>query len=280
MSLRDLIKKNKMLFSLAFLYRNLVISFLNRKKTVLNQSESEILKTLKKDGIVVIPNYFSDEQCEILKAEYDQFVSKHSFFCEENERRIFGMDKLSPEVKKIFSDDELSNRICEAYLGEEIFLQSTMSARIDYVQGVQYGSGGSWHRDSFSRQVKSIAYLTDMTDDNGPFMYIKGSHKLWSILKVLFSLKRAHKAANYQRYSDDDILKIQDILGSEVSYFPCKKGTLVLSDIRGLHTTRFLKQGFAYSIFNYYIAKKDHNPKGFIKEVERKCLSGEYEGQV
>lgn len=258
------------------MYRNLVIKFFNRKSTTLNPKEEEILKTLKRDGIVAIPNYFSEDQVQTMKDEYDRYVDKHSFFCEENERRVFGIDKLSPDVKSIFSDDELSRNVCQAYLEENMVLQSTMSARIDYKDDVEYGSGGSWHRDSFSRQIKSIAYLTDMTDENGPFMYIKGSHTIPSILKVLFKLPRKDKPASERRYSNQDIEEVQKILGKEITYFPCEKGTLVLADIRGLHTTRYLKGGHAYSIFNYYIAEKDHNPEGIIKQLETKCLNGEY----
>lgn len=274
------IRRSKILFSLAFIYRNLLVKFLNKKSTNLTPDESEILKTLKRDGIVAIPNHFSKDQVQIMRDEYDRYVDKHSFSCEEKERRVFGMDKLSPQVKSIFSDDNFSRNVCQAYLEEEMVLQSTMSARIDYEEGIEYGSGGSWHRDSFSRQIKSIAYLTDMTDENGPFMYIKGSHTIPSILKVLFKLHRKDKSASERRYTNEDIEEVSKILGKEISYFPCEKGTLVLADIRGLHTTRYLKGGHAYSIFNYYIAKTDHNPEGGIMEIEKKCINGEFTSQT
>ena len=278
--MKKLIRRSKIVFSLAFIYRNFLVKFLNKKTTSLTPEESKILQTLKRDGIVAIPNYFSEEQVQTMKDEYDRYVDKHSFFCEENERRVFGIDKLSPQVKNIFSDDQLSHSVCQAYLEEEMVLQSTMSARIDYKESIEYGSGGSWHRDSFSRQIKSIAYLTDMTDENGPFMYIKGSHTIPSILKVLFKLPRKAKPASDRRYTNQDIEEVAEILGKEISYFPCEKGTLVLADIRGLHTTRYLKGGHAYSIFNYYIAKTDHNPEGVIMEIEKKCINGEFTSQT
>jgi hypothetical protein len=144
-----------------------------------------------------------------------------------------------------------------------------MSAKIKYKEGTQYGSGGCWHRDSFSKQIKSIAYLTDMTEKNGPFMYIKKSHKMKSILKSIFLLKRGTFVGN-QRYSDSEIESVKKIFKEDVTYFPCGKGTLILADIRGLHTTRFLKGGYAYSIFNYYIAKFDNSKRSEIIQLALK----------
>ena len=269
-------KENKLFFIIAFLVRNVFVKLMIRKRVKLTQQEKDILKVLKRDGIVTIPNYFDEVQCREIKSEHDKFTEQHSFHCEENENRIFGIDKLSNKVDAMFSKDRLSWNICEAYLGEKMKLQTTMSARIDYKNGLEYGSGGSWHRDSFSSQIKSISYLTDMTDENGPFMYVKGSHTLWSIIKVLFKLQKKGVKANYPRYTTGEIGTVCELLGTEVSYFPCNKGTLVLADIRGLHTTRYLKGGFAYSIFNYYIAKLDHNENGPIKKLEFKCISGSF----
>jgi len=270
----SLLKSNKYIFSAFLIARNTLVKWFKYKKVKLSYQEQVILNTVKRDGIVVIPHYFSEDQCDELKSIFDKLVVDHSFYCEENEYRVFGMDKLSSRVSEIFSSDKLAWNVCEAYLGEEMYLQTTMSARIEYKEGVKYGSGGSWHRDSFSKQIKSISYLTDMTDENGPFMYIKGSHRLWGLLKVLFKLKRKGCLANLQRYSDEDVDNIMKILGEEITYFPCEKGALVLADIRGLHTTRYLKSGLAYSIFNYYIAKFDHLPSGSIVEVEKKCIEG------
>ena len=272
--MKKFIFKNKIVFSIVLLFRQYVIRFLNYKKVQLSPDELKILNILKKDGIVVIPNYFSKEQCGDMKLEFDKYVNNHSIYCDEHERRVFGIEELSQPINKIFSQDKFSRNICEAYLGETMNLQCTMSARIDYKKGIKYGSGGSWHRDSFSRQVKSISYLTDMSEENGPFMYVKGTHKIWSILRLLLRLKRKGVKANYSRLSLKDLENSREILKKDVTNFPCKAGTLILADIRGLHTTRRLKSGHAYSIFNYYISKFDDNKRGSIRELSRKCIEG------
>jgi len=269
--LKNYIQNNKILFSVYLVIRNYIIRFFNIKVSKLSREEKLTLKVLKRDGIVTIPNYFTSDQCNTMRNAFDKFVGNHSIYVpKENEYRIFGIERLSKEVDNIFSIDSFSRRICEAYLGEKMNLSATMSAKIVQKDGVVFGSGGSWHRDSFSREIKSISYLTDMTDDNGPFMYIKGSHKIFNIIKVLFKLKINTKG----RYSSSDIQNITNILKKEVSYFPCTKGTLILADIRGLHTTKQVKKGFAYSIFNYYISKFDDNKFSNTTNLANKCISG------
>jgi|GEM_PF-749070 len=271
---KNWLKVNRFPFSLALLIRNFLIPvFLKKPKNRLNDSDREILKRLKKDGIVIIPDYFSEEECKTMIAEFDKYVDNHSVYCEENERRLFGMEVLSKPVKDIFSDDMRAWKICEEYLGEEMSLQSTMMAKITFKNGVKYGSGGSWHRDSYAKQIKSISYLTDMTDENGPFMYIKGSHKMSRILKLIFSLDKEGGAGNY-RFSDYEIDRAQSILKEGITYFPCSKGTLVLADIRGLHTTRYVKKGMAYSLFNYYVSKIDDRSDSGIKSLAKECIKG------
>ena len=133
---------NRFTFSLAVLIRNFFIPvFLKKPKNQLNRSEREILKRLKKDGIVVIPNYFSEDECTIMKSEFNKYVDNHSIYCKENEFRVFGIEKLSKEVERIFTNDIMSWKICEEYLGEKMSLQSTMMAEILFKKDVKYGSG-------------------------------------------------------------------------------------------------------------------------------------------
>jgi len=270
--IRYYLQKSTLLFILAIFLREFVIKFFNRKYHKLSNEEIDVLKVLKRDGIVVLPNYFSTKECELIRDEYDKYVSEHSIPCVENERRIFGINKLSDVTNRIFSQDKFSKNVCETYLGESMVLQTTMVSRIDYSENDRYGSGGSWHRDSYSRQIKSIAYLTDMDDENGPFMYIKGSHKFLSIARLMLKLRSYNKRASETRYTDSDMEKARCFLSKKETLFTCSKGTLILADIRGLHTTRFLKSGHAYSIFNYYIAKFDHDKNGSIMKDEERCL--------
>lgn len=259
--LKNIIKNNKYLFSLALSYKE---SKLKPKKS-LEGEKKDYLETLFKDGVVVIPNFFTEEQCNKMINSFENIDEKYSRYY-ENDKRIFGIEKLSEIHKELFHNQELFKKIGEAYLGDELVLQTTMAAKIVAQENQKYGSGGGWHRDSFSRQFKAIAYLDNVKMENGPFMYIKGSHTLKNIKKVLFRLKN-HAPISSFRYTNEEILECCKILDKEITYFTAPRGTLVLADIRGLHTGMPIKEGHRYAIFNYYIAKSFHQANNNIEKL-------------
>lgn len=259
--LKNIIKNNKYLFSLALSYKE---NKLKPKKNIEGKGQ-EYLQTLFEDGVAVIPNFFSEEQCNEMINSFENIDEKYTKYY-ENDKRIFGIEKLSEVHKKLFHDEKFFKEIGEAYLGDELVLQTTMAAKIVPQENQKYGSGGGWHRDSFSRQFKAIAYLDDVQIENGPFMYIKGSHTLANIKKVLFKLKN-HIPISSFRYTNDEIEECCKILNKEITYFTAPKGTLILADIRGLHTGMPIKEGHRYAIFNYYIAKSFHQANNNIEKL-------------
>ncbi|BAK72694.1 phytanoyl-CoA dioxygenase family protein [Arcobacter sp. L] len=261
--LKNLVKNNRYLFSLALSYKEGKL----KPKNNFEGKEKEYLEVLFSDGVVVIPNFFTEEQCNQMIDSFENIDEKYAKFY-ENDKRIFGIEKLSEIHKKLFYDEELFKKIGESYLGDELILQTTMAAKIVPQKNQKYGSGGEWHRDSFSRQFKAIAYLDNVNMDNGPFMYIKGSHTLKNIKKILFELKN-HKPASNFRYTNEEIIECCKILNEEVTYFTAPKGTLVLADIRGLHTGMPIKEGHRYAVFNYYIAKSFHQKNNNIEKLTK-----------
>ena len=61
-------------------------------------------------------------------------------------------------------------------------------------------------------------------------------------------------------------------MDEEITYFTAPKGTLVLADVRGLHTGMPIKKGHRYSVFNYYIAKSSHQPNNEIEKLAKDNL--------
>jgi hypothetical protein len=261
--LKKIIKNNARLFALALDWKepkqNKEVEF------ELSEIEKGYLEELRKNGVVAIPNFFSEKECDLMIESFENIDNKYAHYY-DNDKRIFGIEKLSPIHKQLFHDNEMFKRIGEAYIGEELILQTTMAAKISADNKVKYGSGGGWHRDSFSRQFKAIAYLKDVGIENGPFMYIKTSHTMENIKKVLFELKGHTPPSNY-RYTDEEIEKIKEILNAEISYIIAPKGSLVLADIRGLHTGMKIEKDSRYSVFNYYIAKSFHQKNNNIENL-------------
>jgi glutaredoxin-related protein len=261
--IKDLIKRNRFIFKLALDYKESK----TKKSTVnLNKDEKLLLDELKKNGVVTIPNFYTEDECQLMIDEFEKIDDKYAKYY-QNDKRIFGIEKLSKVFKKLHHENELFKRIGEAYVGDELILQTTMAAKIVPKSNENFGSGGGWHRDSFSRQFKVIAYLDNVGMDNGPFMYIKGSHKMENIKKIIDNLE-GHIPGDY-RYTNDEIKRCQKILDEEITYFTAPKGTLLLADVRGLHTGMPIKEGHRYAVFNYYIAKSFHQPDNEIEQLAK-----------
>lgn len=257
---KNFIKNNKTLFKLALDFKEPK----GENKISLDKSEQAYLDELNKYGVVVIPNFYSSDDCKEMRKEFDNLSNEYSIK-HDNDERIFGIEKHSPIFKKLHYDNEMFKRVGESYVNDKLILQTTMAAKIVPNKEVKYGSGGSWHRDSFSRQFKAIAYLDNVDKENGPFMYIKGSHKMSNIKKVIDQLKD-HKPGDY-RYTTEEIKDISKIIDEEITYFTAPEGTLILADIRGLHTGMPIQEGHRYAVFNYYIAKSAYQKDNKIEKL-------------
>lgn len=95
-----------------------------------------------------------------------------------------------------------------------------------------------WHRDTFHSAIKLWYFIDDVSLDDGPFEYIKGSHKMTSLRKNWEYLKSNRACQSNQqkggafRFNQADLryLKTQ-----AKTAFPVKANTLVLADVRGIH---------------------------------------------
>jgi len=263
------IKRNKYLFSLGLLCKGFKA---NRIKVKLDDKGRTALASLKQDGVAVIPDFFTAEQCTDFIDVYNS-IHLDSSITKSNDKRIFGIQHLSALHKQLFTNEHFFQDVAEAYLGEEVILQTTMAAKITATEDAEYGSGGCWHRDSFSRQFKAVVYLNDVTLEGGPFQYIKGSHKLGSIFKVLFNLNRKGEPNN-SRYNQAEITKIENICNQKATPLLADRGTLILVDIRGIHTGKLITKGSRYSIFNYYIAKSWQQEGNEIELMDNNNIKG------
>ena len=105
------------------------------------------------------------------------FENKKEFLKETDfgDFRILGSEELSENIKK-FGNNKQLNKLANAYYAVPACNGFTLAGKM-ITTGHEYGSGGAWHRDSYLRQFKSLIYLNDVTEDNGPFQVIIDSHK-------------------------------------------------------------------------------------------------------
>jgi len=120
----------------------------------------------------------------------------------------------------------------------------------------EFGSGGSWHRDSIFRQFKSIVYLTDVDENNGPFEMIINSH-------IPKQIKKDEKSANYEsmqsRFDAQEIDRLVKQHPERLKTLTGKAGTVILVDTSVIHRGIPLKQGTRYALTNYFFEKTQIN---------------------
>ena len=202
---------------------------LNEGLTSLPQDLDGIYKTLKKDGYVAIPNFASEEDCEKLKQDFQENLDNEKVWRDANgsDQRIYGIEFLSEGFRKLFKQDFLDS-IYAKYIDRSNFYHFLMANNVIYKED-NLGSGGGWHRDVMNRrQLKFILYLNNVSEENGCFQYLPGSHSISDKWKINRSLK---KESSVVRYSEEDIAK----LPYEVKDLAGAKGTLLIVDTSGVH---------------------------------------------
>lgn len=216
-----------------------------RRKNIFKK-HSPIINSLLSDGIYVIPDYLSEEQCDEACLELsDVFATKNQFVQSKDDKRVFGVE-CYVEAAAWLKNDTLLSEIAEYLNGEpsEAFFVLGGSLKA----GKNGSSGGGWHRDAYYSQVKGMIYLTDVTLNTGPFEYVKGSHKLSSVI-------RQHRNENIKllqdRYSDAEAQTIIENDRRQKHKVVGRRGTLVLFNSTGLHRGSPILEGQRLTLTSY-----------------------------
>lgn len=205
---------------------------LSSGKLELSSQEAEILAKLRADRIVALPGFLSPEQVADMRDAIDQAINDKQFYVGpgkfgfnkqgldlENVGRLNVIDPTmhSPEFIR-FALNPLIRRVIDQYLGVNSLLAGIAAYRTKPTPNHPKGAF-HWHYDNAYLQVKAIAYLTDVSEENGPFAYIPNT---W---------KRRQVANTYEetRIQDEDV--------AAGSYINCvgKAGTVLIVDTQIIH---------------------------------------------
>lgn len=207
---------------------------------------------IAKKGFFKIENYLSPGDCDRFIDEIDKYLgtSSVSAWTDDagSDRRIFHANRMIKDFEGIFQDPFIHQLASEFYGSRNIngFL---LANRLIPVDG-NLGSGGGWHRDSPTRsQLKAIIYLSDVTERNGPFTLVSGTHRKVKVIREM--LLGRFLPAQY-RFTDAEI---EAYVGSTkdqmVKSFTGKKGDLFLVDTKAIHRGIPMEKGVRYAITFY-----------------------------
>ncbi len=219
-----------------------------RKKASFGEVEE-----LHRCGISKIESFFPESKCKLLREQIDTAILREDINLwrghENADLRIFGLNQISTLASDFFLDKKLRSiaQDFEALTKIEGF---SMGAKITHSLNNK-GSGEGWHRDRCDkRQTKFILYLSDVTESNGPFQYVKGSESVWGMLKDF--IKYGINPAN-SRVPDEKVELIIKKEPSRLVTVTGKAGTVLIANTRGIHRGMPLKEDSSrYAITNYY----------------------------
>jgi hypothetical protein len=210
-----------------------------------------LIRTVRKDGVATVLDYWSAERCAQARREMDRLLADYpaavQVYSNGSDKRMYGVESASA-VLMDFHADTFPRRFGELMGGLDIYNFATLGGRIEAIGG-NSGSGDGWHRDAHGFQFKAILYLSDAGMENGPFQYLVGSHTIWRA--VTDTMAAGLTDPLQSRFTDAEIARLA-ARGIEKRAFPARAGTLLLVNTAGIHRGMPLRSGERYALTNYY----------------------------
>jgi hypothetical protein len=218
----------------------------------LTPSEASQLEELRTKGWTTISSEWTNQETlsdlrsrikEVLKTNQEALWKDQ----QGADRRLFGIESYLEGVDH-FHTKTSARKILSAYQGLKENMRVTMAGHIRSIEDNK-GSGGGWHRDTADyNQVKSIMYLTDVAEENGPFQYIEKTHLRSNYERVS---RLINKPWYERRFSEKEVKQVLSALDFTVSTITAKAGSILLVDTSGIHRGMPIKQGERMALTSY-----------------------------
>ena len=229
------------------------------KRIFLNIETDEDVKQLIKDGILIIPEFLSDDDFKRVRYEYYQNLESENFEHNYQPSRG-GVGKLTLSGNSISS-----------------FTQSTLLDNAKIISLFKWGQGKTilfnkctfeksiydpkvdaqqkFHRDNFYSTHKAFFYIEDVDVTDSPLCYVKGSNKI-TFLRILHEyingLSRYKNKTLRSVESGNTIINwIQQRIKSNEFSAVGEKNTLVIADTFGYHRRGDLSLKSSRSIIRF-----------------------------
>ena len=216
-----------------------------------SKPDIDILGQIKEKGYAMIEGLFDEEWCKNIRDLMDElFVQYGSQIWRDDQdadNRIYGANLIAEEINQFYTHERINN-ILQTYEKQPYHQGFTLAGRIKAKEN-NLGSGGGWHRDyALGKQTKALMYLTDVDETNGPFQFLKGSHRAQSVyrdaIRYGFDLDKS-------RFTNEEVDPMLEAHPELLKTFTGKAGTVLLVDTRGIHRGKPIEKGQRYALTNY-----------------------------
>lgn len=237
--------------------RDFVSGAVRNAVPTLDEVQRRALSDLRRDGFAVVPDYWERDRALQLGKRLEAYLedgedrdfdggAKLRFWdgksYDSGVRRIYHVDRLLPELVAVRNDPWVL-AIAHAYYrvpfhsGALVFQHNVRSNH-----DTRY-----YHVDGFAREFKAFVYLDDVTEGNGPFTYLRGTHRMH--LVRLQKQVTGNREGSPTSFSPEELGRV---LNREVK-IDGPAGTLILTDVRGLHRGSPQRDASRSVLVNYVV---------------------------
>lgn len=202
----------------------------------------EVLE-FQQNGFICKENFLPEAEFAALRAElFQKSLPTRETLQGDTVTRRMALDYRSimqlPETHKLLSSAQWKNLI--NYVGSfkiepmyyvQVILSQVRKARPDPQTAL--------HSDTFHSSMKAWLFLTDVAEDEGPFVYVPGSHVLTS-QRLAWERQRALNIYKADKMSRRGSFRVEEKELASLGYgkpkkFAVKANTLVIGDTYGFH---------------------------------------------
>lgn len=201
---------------------------------------------LKNSGFTILKGFCENPQ-DVVKELEKHWNNKNAWHDDvKSDTRLFGLDHKVEYFKSFFLKNKYLLNCYNKYIDSSKQSSLIMANRVLPKKG-NIGSGGKWHRDDKNgRQLKFILYLTDVTEKNGGFNYIKYTHN--PINRVKYCAKIGWDLNKHQ-FTQQEVEKLP--IKYEITDVIGKAGDLIIVDTSGIHKGSPIKTGSRIALTQY-----------------------------
>ena len=213
-------------------------------------------------GFFAIENFFNGDEVEALATALRATIRDNAKLLHPStpyDKRLHGIESVNP-IFRNFSRHELLHDVARCYLGASADVAFALGAILEAAPG-NPGSGGGWHRDNFTRQFKTMVYLSDVGPDDGAFQIVERSHHFSQSLRDNYALKQKYGDS---RMSHEAVMDMLAATGeSRLHTLTAKAGTVLLFDSSTVHRGSPIRHGERLALTNYFFLVDEINDELF-----------------